>query len=367
MKISLYITVILIIALLTFALFASRKSLTNEAQVKRGDITSVVAAKGAVEALQEADLAPKSLGRIREILVEEGDFVEKGEIIAILENDEIKAQVEQARANLLKTQVELKDAQQNLQRSRMVFQKGIISKSDLDSAQLRYDVAFAQLKREEADLEHSKAIFENTYVRAPFAGEITRRFLEPGETVTLERLLPIVTISDVSKIIVRAEIDETNISKLEIGQKAVISSDAYPGEEFRGEVVEISPAVGKKKLISDNPAEMVDRDVLEIKIELDPSAKKLNLGLQVDVTIFVYDRSGVLVLPRKAIEELNGTSTVNLKQNGNYQKRKIKTGGYNDEKIEIVDGLKEGDIVVLPNSNSSSGLNSMFPLIPSSR
>lgn len=361
MKIIIYITVILIVALLTFALFSSRNSLTNEAQVKRGDLTSVVAAKGAVEALHEADLAPKSLGRLKEILVEEGDFVQKGDIISILENDEVKAQVEQARASLLKAQVELKDSQRNLQRSKMVFQKGITSKSDLDSAQLRNDVAFAQLKRAEADLEHTNALFENTYVRAPFSGEITRKFLEPGETVTLEKLLPIVTVSDVSKILVRAEIDETNISKLKIGQEAVITSDAYPGEEFRGEVVEISPAVGKKKLISDNPAEMVDRDVLEIKIELDPSAKKLNLGLQVDVTIFVYDRSGVLVLPRKAIEELNGRSTVILKENGIYQKMNITTGAYNNENIEILNGLKEGDIVILPNSNSSSGLNSMFP------
>lgn len=361
MKIVIYITVILIIAFLTFALFASRKSLTNEAQVKRGDLTSVVAAKGAVEALHEADLAPKSLGRLKEIRVEEGDFVEKGEIISILENDEIKAQVEQAKANLLKAEAELRNAEQNLQRSRMVFQKGIISNSDLDSAQLRYDVALAQLKRAQADLDHAKALFDNTYVRAPFSGEITRKFLEPGETVTLEKLLPVVTISDVSKIIVRAEIDETNISKLKIGQEAVITSNAYPGEEFRGEVVEISPAVGKKKLVSDNPSEMVDRDVLEIKIELDPSAKKLNLGLQVDVTIFVHNRSGVLVLPIKAIEELNGTSTVKLKENGNFQKREITTGAYNDENIEILNGLKEGDIVILPNSNSSSGLNSMFP------
>jgi RND family efflux transporter MFP subunit len=214
---------------------------------------------------------------------------------------------------------------------------------------MKYDVALSQLKKAEADLRYTEALLENTYIRAPFSGKITKKFLDPGETITLEKLLPVVTISDMSKIMVRTEIDETDIRKVKIGQEAVITSDAYPGEEFRGRVVEISPAMGKKTLISDNPAEMVDRDILEIKIELDSSGKKLNLGLKVDVTIFIHSKKDVLVLPRKVIEQLDRRiPLVKVKENGTYKERRITTGLYDDENVEVVDGLKEGDIIILP-------------------
>jgi RND family efflux transporter MFP subunit len=348
-KVAVYIIAIVTIAFLTLALLVSRNSHTYEVEVKRGNIDLIVAARGKVEAIREADLAPKSLGRLKEIRVKEGDIVEKDDVIAVLENDEVKAQVEQAKASLLRAEAELKEARQNWKRSSELFQRGIISKSERDNARMKYDVALSQLKKAEADLRYTEALLENTYIRAPFSGKITKKFLDPGETITLEKLLPVVTISDMSKIMVRTEIDETDIRKVKIGQEAVITSDAYPGEEFRGRVVEISPAMGKKTLISDNPAEMVDRDILEIKIELDSSGKKLNLGLKVDVTIFIHSKKDVLVLPRKVIEQLDRRiPLVKVKENGTYKERRITTGLYDDENVEVVDGLKEGDIIILP-------------------
>jgi RND family efflux transporter MFP subunit len=340
----------LILVFLILAVSVSRDPSKDEVRVEKKNIDLIVAAKGKVEALEEVDLAPKTLGRLKEVDVKEGDFVKKGDVVAVLENDEVKAQVEQAKANLLGTEAELKEAKQNLIRFNALFKRGIISRSELDSAQMKYDLAFSQIKKSEADLQYAEALLENTYIRAPFSGKIIRRFLDPGETITLEKLLPIVTIADVSKIIVRAEIDETDIRKVKVGQPAVITADAYPGEKFKGKVTEISPAVGKKKIISDNPAEMVDTKVLEVKIELD-SGQKLNLGLNVDVTIFVHNKENVLALPLKAVRDLDGTASVQVKKNGSYEEKEVTTGLYDDENVEITSGLKEGDTVLLSNSN----------------
>ncbi len=340
----------LILVFLILAVSVSRDPSKDEVRVEKKNIDLIVAAKGKVEALEEVDLAPKTLGRLKEVDVKEGDFVKKGDVVAVLENDEVKAQVEQAKANLLGTEAELKEAKQNLIRFNALFKRGIISRSELDSAQMKYDLAFSQIKKSEADLQYAEALLENTYIRAPFSGKIVRRFLDPGETITLEKLLPIVTIADVSKIIVRAEIDETDIRKVKVGQPAVITADAYPREKFKGKVTEISSAVGKKKIISDNPAEMVDTKVLEVKIELD-SGQKLNLGLNVDVTIFVHNKENVLVLPLKAVRDLDGTASVKVKKNGSYEEKEVTTGLYDDENVEITSGLKEGDTVLLSNSN----------------
>lgn len=340
----------LIVVFLILAVSVGRNSSTYEVRVERKNIDLTVAAKGRVEALEEIDLAPKTLGRLREVDVKEGDFVKKGDIIAVLENDEIRAQVEQAKANLLGVEAKLKEAKRNLVRFNSLFRRGIISRSELESAQTKYDLTLSQIKRSKADLKYAQALLENTYIRAPFSGEIIRRFLDPGETITLEKLLPIVTIADVSKTIVRAEIDETDIRKIKIGQSAIVTADAYPGEEFKGKIIEISPVVGKKKIIADNPAEMVDTKVLEVKIELDPG-QNLNLGLNVDVTIFVHSKGDVLALPLKAVRHLDGTTFVKVKKNGFYEEREVTTGLYDNENVEVISGLEEGDIVLLSNSN----------------
>ncbi|MGQ0793107.1 MAG: efflux RND transporter periplasmic adaptor subunit [Deltaproteobacteria bacterium] len=346
-----YLSAPIAILILAFVLFGGEKTQSERAEAKIGDIYLIVAARGGVEAAQEADLAPKSLGRIKEIRVNEGDSVQKDEIIATLENDEIKASVEQARASLLRTDIEIKEAAQSLARIRAVFEKGVISKSELDSSQLKYDVASAVKRKAEADLQQARAVLESTYVRAPFAGTITRKFLDPGETITLEKLRPIVTLSDMSQIIIRAEIDETKISKIRLGQSCAVTSKVYPGEEFAGRVVEISPAVGKKTLISDNPAEMIDRDVLETKIELGAEGRKLNLGLEVDVKIIVNDRRDVLIVPRKFVAAAGGKSTVRVKVNGSYEEREIGLGLSDEENVEVLSGLKEGDILAQPDES----------------
>ncbi len=263
-------------------------------------------------------------------------------------------------------------AKLNLKRFEELYQRGIVSKSELDNARAKHDIiraqyeasiqnlnmiragareeerkaARAKVKKAEADVRYAEAMLENTVIKAPISGKVIRKYMDAGETITFENLVPIITIADMSKIRVVAEVDETDIRKVKLDQEAVVTTNAYPGEEFRGKIVNISAVVGKKTLKSEDPAEMVDTRVLEVKIELD-DGDRLTLGLNVDVEILVTYKENVLVLPLEAVKRVNGEACVKVRKNGTLKDKKIVTGVGNGYYIEVVEGLEEGDEVFI--------------------
>jgi len=376
----------------------SRNSTPKEFRVRRGSIHLVVAGRGKVEPYAEIRIGAKTTARIKAILVKEGDLVEKGQVIALLDDEEILAQLEEAKARLEEAKARLQEveagpreqeleaawARQNeakaildeakatVERYRELLREGAIAQAQFDEADRRYRVAVAQyrsaqeqlslleagareevkrmvraqVKRAEADLRYVQAMLQNTMVRAPVAGKILKKHMDAGEVTFFLDPRPIVTLADMSRVQVRAEIDETDVRKVKVGQEAIITSDAYPGQEFRGRVVEIGAMVGKKSIRSENPAEMLDLKVLEVKIEL-PRDTPLKLGLTVDVEILAVRKDGVLVVPRQAIAEEGGERFVTVKAGGSYALRKVITGVEDDELIEILSGLREGEVVLI--------------------
>ena len=388
----------IVILSLILALTYNHNSGYHRVVVERGKISSTVAATGKVEPLLEVQVASKTLGRVKEIYFKEGDFVKNGDVVAVLENNEIEAQleqaesalelakaelekiekgsreeeIEQARANLNRYKAELEMAKLHLKRFEELYQRGIVSKSELDDARAKHDMALAEyeasiqnlnmirsgareeerkaarakVKKAEADVRYAEAMLENTIIKAPISGKVIRKYMDAGETITFENLVPIVTIADISKIRVVAEVDETDIRKVKLDQEAVVTTNAYPGEEFRGKVMSISAVAGKKTLKSEEPAEMVDTRVLEVKIELD-DGDRLTLGLNVDVEILVTHKENVLVLPLEAVKRVNREAFVKVRENGTLKDKKIVTGVDDDYRIEVVEGLEEGDEVFI--------------------
>jgi len=208
-------------------------------------------------------------------------------------------------------------------------------------------VARAQLKKAEAERSYIETLLRNTVLKAPVTGQVLERHMEAGEVAFSLKPKPIVTIADVSRILVRAEVDETDIRRVKVGQQALITADSYPGEEFRGTVVEISSMVGRKSVRSEEPAEMVDTKVLNAKVEL-PNTVPLTLGLTVDVKILVLKQDNVLVVPRKAVLDTNGETSVMVKTRDTYTPRKIVLGNTDGRYVEVRAGLQEGEVVSVP-------------------
>lgn len=300
---------------------------------------TLVAAPGRVEPLsEEIDVAAEVSGRIRDLLVEEGDRVSAGQVIARLASDDHVARVDSARASVAiaaaeidrlvngarqeerreataaaaQADAQLRHAERELARRRGLAAEGVISREELDRAERDVDVARAraaelreraavvgaaarvdELARARASLDlararlaEASAALDKTVIRSPIEGVVLRRHRQAGENVSVEAPQGglLVTVADTRVLRVRVDVDERDVARLRVGQPAFVTADAYPGQRLGGRIVRIGQLLGRKNIRTDEPTERVDTKVLETLIELDEGIR-LPVGLRVDAFI----------------------------------------------------------------------------------
>ncbi len=381
---------------------ASKAAGLREATVRIGDLDDHIAARGRVEGIsEEIKVTSKLAGRLKEVRVEEGNHLKQGDVIAILENDDLlaavhagEAQLKDAEARLEKvlngarpqerdearaTMEEARAAEENTRSlynrwSTLYKQGGYVSKERVeevesnwkmakgrfDAATQRYrlitapprredvDMARAQVANVRAELEGSRVNYENSFIRAPIAGVVLKKYLKPGESIIAfdRSSAPVISLTDDSILRVRAEVDETDVNKIRLGQRAAITADAYGSRIFQGAVVRIGNSIGKKNIRTDDPTEKVDTEVLETLVQLDPN-ERIQVGLRVDVRIQIAKKEHVLLVPHVAVRaDPGGQSLVSLKGNSAMSSHRVQVGVCDGLNCEIVSGLKEGDTVL---------------------
>ncbi|MBI1983669.1 MAG: efflux RND transporter periplasmic adaptor subunit [Acidobacteria bacterium] len=398
------IAVALFVPLIFFVTSQVRRNangLKHEFQVRRGTIDRHYAARGRVEGAtsQEIKLAARTFGRVLEVNVTDGDPVRKGQVVAVLENNDARARVDEARAAVAQAQAALEkllngarpeernavraemeeaqaaaeNARLNYDRMRNLFREGgVVSQAALDraerdwkvgqaqmeSARQRYDLIMAPPRSEDvaaaraegalarARLAQAQDYYENTFVRSPVEGIVIKRFMNPGESISYESLYqPIVSVADTTRLMVRVEVDETDIGKVEVGQRVEIRCDAFPGRTFYGRVERISGGLGRKKIQTDNPLEKVDTEILETFVELEPGSP-LRIGLRVDVDVPLERKENVLIVPLRAVELADGLATVRVKTAAGLREQPVRVGSRDGMYAEILEGLEEGDVVM---------------------
>lgn len=327
-------------SMLALAAFTGDRSVrTIEASAAQTPETEprLIAGAGRVEPLSEEIQVGADLhGRIRAVLVEEGQRVQKGETLAILDNGDYQARVAlaeatvreheaaverlrngsrpeqryEAEAHLREADAILANAQAERERKTRLFQAELISRMEFDAAEREYQVArarsaatgerarlvrdetrpedlrraMAELDRARAQLEEARALLAKTYITAPVAGAILRTIMRPGEAITALSNQPVLTMGDCSRLRVRVDVDETDVARVKVGQRGWIRADAYGERRFAATVVRIGRALGRKNVRTDEPEEKNDRKILETLLELEPGAP-LPVGLRVDAYI----------------------------------------------------------------------------------
>jgi HlyD family secretion protein len=374
----------------------------RETTVRIGDLDDHIAARGRVEGIsEEIKVTSKLAGRLKEVSVEEGNHLKRGEVIAILENDDLLAAVHAAEAQLKDAEARLEkvlngarpqerdEARATMEEARageentrsqydrwstLYKQGGYVSKERveeiesnwkmakgrLDAATERYrlitapprhedvDMARAQAANARAELEASRVNYDNSFIRAPIAGVVLKKYLKPGESIIAfdRSSAPVISMTDDSILRVRAEVDETDVNKIRLGQRAAITADAYGSRIFQGAVVRIGNSIGKKNIRTDDPTEKVDTEVLETLVQLDPN-ERMQVGLRVDVRIQIAKKDHVLLLPRAAVRTgTGGQSLVFLKGSSADPTHRVQVGACDGLNCEIVSGVKEGDKVL---------------------
>ena len=300
-------------------------------------------ALGKIEAAsEEIGVSSDITGRIAEILVEEGDRVEKGAPLARLEPFVYRSRVDAARAavanalarkKLLEAGARVEEiavartlldeieaaerlARANWDRTKSLIEQGVVSQAERDSALQEFEVfqarvevakkrlemavrqtrpeeleaAAAELTQREHELAVTEAELEKTVLRAPISGTIIRKNMRMGEAVSSFQVMPVVTLADMSRLRVRAEVDEVDIARVRVGQRVEIQALSRDDAPLAGSVIRLGKTMGRRKVESNDPNEREDVRILEVLIEL-AEAADLPLGLRTMVT-FLDDGPG---------------------------------------------------------------------------
>ena len=310
-------------------------------------VNAVLTASGYVVAQRKAAVASKGTGRLEYLGVVEGDRVKKGEVIARLEDADIKASLDQAKANLRLNEAELKDATQTLYRQRTLLDKGLSTQAEFDAAEARNQRVMAGIEVARAAVAVAEVALENTLIRAPFDGTVLTKNADVGEIVapfaaSASSRAAVVTIADMSSLEVEADVSESNIDRITANQDCKITLDAYPERRYEGYVSKIVPTADRAKA---TVMVKVGFRAYDSRVLPEMSAKVLFLTMSLgpDST---SDGAPVLALPLTALVERNGRTVAYGVSDGKAVEIPVVTGKILGRYREITSGLMRGDRVI---------------------
>jgi len=330
-----------VVILIVSSLIAARSrraapQVSPKAQSHRSPL--LIAGPGRVEpSSEDIKLGSELSGKLKAVYVEEGDSIHRGQVLAELENDDYRAQVASAEADVIAKEAALRkvlngarsqerreafssaraaevvmnNARSEMERREKLLQAGVISREEAEHYAREYDVARARyqeatehhsliddhareedqslaeadLKLAHAKLDEARARYAKTLIKSPIDGTVLRKHHRNGESVSNSSTAPdpILTIGDQDVLHVRVEVDETEVSKVRVGQSAYVTADAYGNQQFWGHVIRVGEELGRKNIRTDEPTERVDTKILETLVTLDGA--HLPVGLRVDAFI----------------------------------------------------------------------------------
>ncbi len=319
----------------------------------------VLNASGYVVPQRKSALASKVTGRLIWLGVEEGNRVKQDQVIARLESQDVNAAKDQAEAhvvaarhNIELAKAELREATLNLDRNKALLERGVIARAAYDSALARYEKAVASVEASEANLKASLAglevaniNLEYTLIRAPFDGVVLTKNADVGDIVTpigaaANAKSAVITIADMNSLQIEADVSESNLNKIKIGQPCEIQLDALPGERFRGAIHTIVPTADRTKATVMVKVRFIDRDA---RVLPEMSAKVAFLSRPTKPE----EQKPRTAISQTAIVNKKGKEAVFLIRENRSLETPVTLGVKIGDMVEIVDGLKVGDQIVL--------------------
>jgi RND family efflux transporter MFP subunit len=328
-------------------------------QVYPSQAFTMLNASGYVVAQRKSALASKVTGRLIWLGVEEGSHVKKDQVVARLENQDVSATKDQAAANvnvarfnLEQVQAELRDATLAFNRNKELLSRGVVAQQAYDDALARYEktaaavaAAEAALKASTAALEGAAALLEYTLIRAPFDAVVLTKDADVGDIVTplgaaANAKASVVTIADMSSLEVEADVSESNLSQVRPGQPCEIQLDALPELRFRGEIHMIVPTADRSKATVMVKVRFIDKDS---RILPEMSAKVAFLSRSVKAE----EGKPRTAIHRTALVNRKDRKVVFLVNGDRAVETPVSLGGPMGDMVEVLEGVKVGDRVVL--------------------
>jgi HlyD family secretion protein len=378
-KLFLIIGAAVILIVIIFIALKSNQVKKTEATVetaRKGEITSIVTATGKVKAQADVEISADVMGRIEELPIKEGQRVKAGQLLVKIDDRSRQMDVAQAKGSLLSAQSAYEKSRIDLEREKKLFEKDLSSQAELDIAQNTYDQAAAQVQIYQATLDRAQDQLEKCTIRSPMDGIVTKLNSEKGENVVIGTMnnpgTVIMVVSDLSAIEIEAEVDETDIASIALGQDVEIMLDAFPDTTFRGEVIQVgNSAKASSFAVSDQVTNFM------VKVLILDSVENIKPGMTASVDITTDRKDDVIKVPAGAVvmrPENTGKENETQKEGGESQSEDnsedkfamdnedidgvfvvkdgkamftpVTTGIRDQQYVEIASGLSEGDSVI---------------------
>ena len=402
-KYFIFIGIALLVVILIFVNVRAKRqrALAVQAEeVTRRDLTMVISASGSVRPKRKVDISASSIGKVTKVAVREGDVVERGQFLLQIDPIEletavarIEAMLEAAKANERQAVAQADQAKNDYERAKTLLAGGYRTSQEVDAAKTNYDVAAARLEavsqdilQYRANLASARHSLKEVTITAPMSGIVTRRNVEEGETAimgTLNNLgTVLLTIADLSTIETEIEVDETEVTRMKIADKAKVTLDAYPDTSFTGEVSEI----GNSPILSAASATQQQGVDFKVVVTILDSIPNVRPGLSADAEITVAESKSALSIPIQSLtarrkRDLKGYKAsvdttkaadttgiaaakadtaqsgagetevegVYVVKDGKAQFRQVKVGISSQKHFEVKSGLEAGEKVVSGN------------------
>ena len=315
-----------------------RGAAVEVAGISRQDISPLLTFSANLEPLWNADISAKADGRIDQLLVDEGDIVSGGMVIGILDTNELTAQVMQADGNLLSAQASLEQAELELSRTQTLAAQGALSAQSLDTARTKRDLAIGQVRAAAGNLALLQARLNNANIIAPRPGIVLKRYIQAGSYAKAGA--QIVSIADVSSLLAKATIAESELREILVGSEVKIKVPAMEDKEFVGKVTRISPAATL-------PARTFTAEVTILN-----SDGLLKPGMFGKIIIPSLVHLNALVVPESALVMRGDQKTVYVvSSDGKAQQRILKLGYVGNGWAEVLEGLQDNEQIVVSGQN----------------
>jgi HlyD family secretion protein len=336
----------------------NKKEPLRTAVVEQGDIVIKIAESGQVESVTTVGVKSELAGEVKRLFVEEGDSVNPGNDLVLIQQESSQAQqVAQARASVESAKLDLEEAEKNLERKKELYQEGFIAKKDVEdveklykSSKIQYNLAEKKLWLVLGESESISAqnlalkTYDSVIIKSPISGKIINIYVEEGEIITSgTRSLgdggtTILTIADLNRLVIKADINEVDVNKIQVGQTVKIGFDAIRGNIYQGKIKKIALAGSVKQNIV----------VYPIEVEIQEPDEMIRLGMTADLDIILEKAENVLCVPKEVVRKRDGRDVVEIIKDGKRIPQPVITGLEDDVKIEIKKGLEEGDRIVIP-------------------
>ena len=348
------------------------------AKVEQGNIQTTITATGTIEPVTSVTVGTQVSGIVAKLYVDYNTVVKKGQVIAELDKTNLISELNTAKANLSSAQSTVTYEQANYNRYKTLYDKGLVSADEYESALLSYRKAKEQVVTSTQSVQKAQTNLGYATITSPIDGVVPSKSVEEGQTVAASFNTPeLFTIAqDLTDMRVIADIDEADIGGVKEGQRVTFTVDAFPDDSFEGQVTQVrQQATTESNVVT-----------YEVVISAPNNDLKLKPGLTANVTIYTLEKNGVLVAPAKAlrfvpneallkkgelIEDVEAPQKVWTREGNTFKAHKVETGTTNGMLTEIVSGISAGTEVLVDFSISGGeempGQQAQNPFMPRPR